>query len=176
MGWQEEGPAIPPAKIKEKLRKLKNQARELLQGFEEAIRPNDVYFALVRVRHEWHPRNAEQRKNLAGHARTEKVRADLNALINWLDQSERALSRRKPGPPVEDAQNVYLLVDSIDNALCAYMNKGLARSEHHRRMMEEIFTIVDREVGRGTIDTAMRQVIAASRRSAGKLRLPGSRV
>jgi hypothetical protein len=116
--WQEEGPKVAPAKTKEKLRKLRSQARELLRGFEEALGHDDVYFALVRVgRNEWHPRNFEQRKKLAEHHRTEKVRADLPALIDWLDQSERALPRRKPGPPAEVAQNVYLFVDSIDNAL-----------------------------------------------------------
>jgi hypothetical protein len=42
-------------------------------------------------------------------------------------------------------------------------------------MMEKIFAIVDLEVGSGAIDTAMRQVIAYNRRSAGKSLLPGSR-
>jgi hypothetical protein len=174
--WQEERPAVLPAKIKEKLRKLRNQAGELLKGFEEALGHDDIYPALVPIQpNEWHPRNFEQRKELAQHHRTEKVRADLKALIDWLDQSERALSRRKPGPPAEDAQNVYLFIDSIDNALRDFTNKRLTRSDHHRKMMEQIFAIVDPKVGKGTIDTAMRQVIAYGRRNDGKLLLPGSR-
>jgi hypothetical protein len=188
---QEERPAVPPAKIKEKLRKLRNQARELLKGFEEALGHDDIYFALVPVGpNEWHPRNFEQRKELAEHHRTEKVRADLRELIDWLDQSERALPRRKPGPPAEVAQNMYLFVDSIDNALREYTNERLKRSDSHQKMMEEIFAIVDPEVGKrkkvgkvekltkegmGRIDTAMRQVIDYGKRSDGKLLLPGSR-
>src|SRR5438445_8827669 len=66
--WQEEGPKVAPAKIKEKLRKLRNQAGELLKGFEEALGHNDVYFALV-PRGPWESRlrNPEQRKELAEH-------------------------------------------------------------------------------------------------------------
>jgi hypothetical protein len=175
-GAWEDRPSVLPAKIKEKLRNLRSQAGKLLKGFEEALGPDDVYFALVPIRpNEWHPRNFEQRKELAEHHRTEKVRADLKALIDWLDQSERALSHRKRGPSVEHAQSVFLFIDSIDNALRYYTNKGLTRSDHHRKMMEEIFAIVDREVGKGTIDTAMRQVIVYGRRTDGKLLLPGSR-
>jgi hypothetical protein len=167
-------------RIRGKLRKLRNQARNLLKSFEEALRHDDVYLALV-PRGPWESRlrNPQQRKELADHYRTEKVRADLVALIDWLDQSERKLSRGKSGPSAEDAQNVYLFVDSIDNVLDYYTNKGLTRSKRHRWMMKQIFAIVahkGHKVGRGTIDTAMRQVIDASRsRRAGKLLLPGSR-
>jgi hypothetical protein len=35
--------SVPPAKIRDKLRKLRNQARELLKGFEEALSHDDVY-------------------------------------------------------------------------------------------------------------------------------------
>jgi hypothetical protein len=166
--------SAPPAKIRKKLRTLRNQARKLLKGFEEALGHDDVYYALVSVGpREWHPRNPEQRKRLAEHHRTEKVRTDLNALIDWLDLSERKLSRGKPG---SSPQNVWLFVEWIDNALDYYTNKRLTRSRRHRRMMEQIFAIVDREVGKGTIDTAMRAAIGAGRsRRAGKL-LPGSRV
>jgi hypothetical protein len=158
---QKRAPAEPPAKLKEKLRKLRSQARELLEGFEEALDHNQIYFALVPVGpEEWY---IEQREKLAEHHRTEKVRAELRALINWLDQGERGLSRRKPGPPAEEAQNVHGLVDSIDNTLRIHAKKRLTRSLHHRKMMEEIFAIVDPKVGKGTIDTAMRQVIAFSR-------------
>jgi len=149
-----------------------------LKGFEEALRHNDVYFALVRVGlNEWHPRNLEQRKKLAEYHRTEKVRADLNALIDWLHQSEQALSRRKPGPSGEDAQNVYLFVDSIDNALHHYTSKGLTRGRRHRRMVEQIFAIAahkGQKVGRGTIDTAMRKVIADRKDDERRPGLPGA--
>jgi hypothetical protein len=171
---QETGSAITPAKIKGKLRRLRNQATELLKSFEDALGHNDVYLALVPVRsNEWHPRSREQRKHLAEHYRTEKVKAELNALVEWLEQRERALSRRKPGPSAENAENVFLFVESIDGTLDYYTNKRLTRSKRHRKMMEEIFSIVDREVGKGTIDTAMRQVCAATGSRRGLL--PGSR-
>jgi hypothetical protein len=156
---QKKSPAVPPAKLKEKLRKLGSQARELLEGFEEALGHDAIYFALVPVGpNEWY---IEQREELAEHHRTEKVRAELKALVNWLGQGERGLSRHKPGPP--DAQHVHGFVDSIDSALRIHANKRLTRTEHHRKMMKEIFAIVDPKVGGGTIDTAMRQVIAFSR-------------
>jgi hypothetical protein len=124
---------------------------------------------------EWHLRNLEQRKNLAEHHRTEKVKADLKALIDWLEQSEQKLSRNKPGPSTESAENVYLFVEIFENALHDWKSEALTRSDHHRKMMEEVFAILDPQVGRGTIDTAMRRVIAAVKsRSAGSL-LPGSR-
>jgi hypothetical protein len=166
-------PVLPPARIRVKLRKLKNQARELLRGFDEALRHDDVYFALVRRPWESRLHNPEPRKGLADHYRTEKVRADLNALIDWLDQSEGKLSTGKSGPSAEDASNVYLFVDLIDNVLDYYTKKGLTRSKHHRRMMEKIFAIVDPKA-KG-IDTAMRQVTDYGKRSDGKLLLPGSR-
>jgi hypothetical protein len=141
-----------------------------LKSFEEALRHDDVYFALVpRGPWESRPRNPQQRKELADHYRTEKVGADLVALIDWLDQSERKLSRGKPGPSAEDAQNVYLFVDSIDNVLRDFTNKRLTRSYPNHKMMEEVFAIVDPKVGKGTIETAMKQVIDE------KLQLPGSR-
>jgi hypothetical protein len=171
----EGGSGVPPAKIRGKLRKLRNQAKELLKSFEEALGHDDVYLALVPVgSNEWHPRNLEQRKRLAEHYRTEKAKAELNDLIDWLEKRERALSRRKPGPSAEQADNVYLFVDLFGNALHHYTNKRLTRSDHHRKMMEEIFAIVDRNVGKGTIDTAMRRVCAARRSRRGLL--PGSRV
>jgi hypothetical protein len=179
LSMQELNPAVPPAKTREKLQKLRNQANELSKSFEEALRHDDVYFALVPVgSNEWHPRNLEQRKHLAEHYRTEKAKADLNALVDWLEQRERALSRRKPGPSADQADNVYWLVNWIDDVLHHYTNKRLARSDHHRAMMKEIFAIVDREVGMGTIDTAMRRVYAArrSRRGVAETLLPGSRV
>ena len=158
---QKRAPAVPPAKLKEKLRKLRSQASELLEGFEEALVHDDIYFALVPVGPD--EGYDEQREKLAEHHRTEKVRAILKALINWFGQGERGLSRRKPGPPAEDAQNVGWFINSIDTALRMYADKRLTRSEHHRKMMEEIFAIVDPKVGKGTIDTAMREVIAISR-------------
>jgi len=173
----QKGGSRPPAKIRGELRKLRNQATELFKSVEQALGKDDVYLALVSVRSgEWHPRNLEQRKHLAEHHRTEKVKADLKALIDWLEQSERQLSRNKPGPSTERAESVYLFVECFENALHHHKAKRLTRSYHHRKMMEEVFAILDRKVGRGTIDTAMRRVIAASKsRSAGKL-LPGSHV
>jgi hypothetical protein len=172
---QEGGPRVPPAKTRNKLRKLRSQAEELLKSFEEAAGHDDVYLALVPVRsNEWHPRNLGQREHLEEHYRTDKAKADLKALVHWVEQRERALSRRKPGPPAERADNVYLFVDLFDNALRHYTKKRLTRSEQHRKMMEEIFSIVDREVGKGTIDTAIRRVCAATESWRGKA-LPGSR-
>src|SRR5262249_20889984 len=147
---QERGSALTPAKIKEKLQKLRSQAKKLLEGFEEALGHDDIYFALVRVgRNEWHPRNFEQRTKLAEHHRTEKVRADLAALIDWLDQSG-ALPRRNPGPSAEHAENVFLFVESIDGTLDYYTNERHTLSKRHRDMMGKIFRVLDREVGSGT--------------------------
>jgi hypothetical protein len=166
---------VPPSEIKEILRRLRDQTSALLKGLEEVLRYDDVLVGPG----EWHPRSCEQRKGLAEHRRIEKERADLSARLEWLDQKKQALSRHPPGPSPEKAANVWLFVDSIDNALHHYTSKGLTRSKRHRRMMEQIFAIVahkDHKVGRGTIDTAMRQVIDASRsRRAAKLLLPGSR-
>jgi hypothetical protein len=111
-------------------------------------------------------------RHLAEHYRTEKVKADLNDLIHWFEQRDRALSRRTPGPSTEQAENVYVLIALLDNALHYHANKKLTRSNKHRKMMEKIFSIVDLEVGRGTIDTAMRQVCAD--RKARRGLLPGS--
>jgi hypothetical protein len=170
---QETGFALMPAKIKEKLRRLRSQARELLEGFEEVLGHDDVYLALVPVGpNEWHPRNFEQREKLAEHRRTEKVRADLNALIDWLDQSVQALPGRKPGPPADRAEYVYVFVEMFGTEFHYYTNKRLTRSKH-LEMMEEIFRIIDREVGPGTIETAMKRVGAARRSRRGLL--PGSR-
>jgi len=167
--------SAPPAKIKRKLQRLRNQTEQLLKSFEEALEQDDLYLALVPVgSNKWHPRSREQRKHLAEHYRTEKVKAELNALVEWLEQSERAVSSGKPGPSAEDAENVHLFVELIDGTLDLYTNKRLTRSEQHRKMMEEIFSIVDREVGRGTIETAMRRVCAAKGSRRGLL--PGSRI
>jgi len=167
------GSAITPAKIRGKLRRLRNQAKELLKSFEDALGHDDVYLALVSVGpNEWHPRSREQRKDLAEHYRTEKAKAELNALIDWLEQSDRALSRRKPGPSADRATNVHLFVEMFGDDLHHYTKKRLTRSAYHCKMMEEIFAIVDLGVGSGTIDTAMRQVCAPRRSRRGLL--PGS--
>jgi hypothetical protein len=151
--------AIRPARIKGTLRKLRNQAKKLLKSFEEAICPDDVYCALVSP-NVYFSCNPEQRKKLAEHRRIEKVSADLNALIDWLDQSERAVSRRgRSGPSVNKADNVSMFISAIDNALSSYMHRRLTRSDE--QMMKEIFAKVDTDVGPGTINTAIRRVIDA---------------
>jgi hypothetical protein len=106
---------------KTKLRKLGNQAKELLEDFEEVL--GTEYFQLVVLigpQIEWHPPNFEQR--VGGTSRrsagalakkgdsammmiqsekfAEQVRADLKALIDWLDQSERAIKREKAGAAI----------------------------------------------------------------------------
>jgi hypothetical protein len=179
------GLEVMPSKIKKKLRKLRNQAKELLEDFEEVLgtafflgQPEEWYLP-----EEWHPRNFEHRvgrtstrsapalSKKLGKAPVmmkeyekfaEQVRADLKTLIDWLDQSERAIGRRKPGrrPP----QRVWLFVGSINNALRDYTGKRLTRSDHHREMMKAIFAIIDPKVGKGTIDTAMKEVIIDARK------------
>jgi hypothetical protein len=164
---------MTPAKIRVKLRRLRNQAKQLLKSFEDVLGHDDLYLALVQVEsNEWHPRNREQRKRLAEHHRVENVKAELEDLIDWLEKRDQALSRRKPGPSTEKVDNVYILVALLDNVLHHHTNKRLTRSDQHCKMMEEIFSIVDREVGRGTIDTAMRRVCADRRSRRGLL--PGS--
>jgi hypothetical protein len=174
LALQETGSAMTPAKIRTKLRRLRNLAKQLVKGFEGALDHDDLYLALFPVGPtEWHPRSREQRKYLAEYHRAEKVRAELNDLIDWLEQRDRALSRRKPGPSIEQADNVYVFVALVDDELHHHTNKRLTRSDQHRAMVKEIFSIVDREVGPGTIDTAMRRVCADRRSRRGLL--PGSR-
>jgi hypothetical protein len=171
---QETGFGLMPARIKEKLRRLRSQASELLEGFEEALGHDDVYLALVPVGpNEWHPRNLEQREKLAEHHRTEKVRADLNALIDWLDRSVQALPDRKPGPSADRAEHVYVFVEMFDTEFHHYTKKRLTLSKH-LEMMKDIFKIIDLEVGPGTIGTAMKRVSTARRSPRGLL--PGSRI
>jgi hypothetical protein len=176
-----------PSKIKKKMRKLRNQAKELLEDFEEVLgtafflgSPEEWYLP-----EEWHPRNFEYRvgrtstrsapalSKKLGKAPVmmkecekfaEQVRADLKTLIDWLDQSERAIGHRKPGP--RPPQRVWLFVGSINNALCDYTGKRLTRSDHHRQMMQEIFAIIDPKVKvrKGRIDTAMKEVIVDARK------------
>jgi hypothetical protein len=175
LALQKASPAITPAKVRETLRRVSTQAKQLLKSFEAALDHDEVYLALVSLGPgEWHPRSREQRKDLAEHYRTEKAKAELNGLIDWLEQSNRALSRRNPGPSADQAENVHLFVELFDIELNHHTNKQLTRSYQHRKMIEEIFSILDREVGKGTIDTAMRRVRAARRSRRGLL--PGSHV
>jgi hypothetical protein len=171
---QEMGSSITLAKISVELRRLRRQAKELLKSLEQALSRDDVYIALLPVHpNEWHPRSREQRKHLAEHDRPEKAKAELDALVDWLEQRYRALSRRKPGPSADHAENVYVFVEMFDNELHHYTDERLTRSKQHRYMMERIFAILDPAVGPGTIDTAMRRVCAARRSRRGLL--PGSR-
>jgi hypothetical protein len=91
---------MTPAKIRGKLRRLRNQAKDLLKGFEDALSHRDILPALEAISHEFVtdtlPDSSEPRER--PYPRTEKAKAKLNALIVWFEESERALPRGKPRP------------------------------------------------------------------------------
>jgi hypothetical protein len=169
---------MKPAEIRGKLRGLRNQAEDLLKGFEDALSHRDVLVALGAISHEFvmdtlygvpdSLETARERDRLSGYHRTDKVKADLKALIVWLEESERALPRGNPGRPADQVNAVHLFLDWFDHVLYRYTNERLKRSKRHRRMIEEVFAILDRDVGPGTIETAMRRVRAA-RKSTRKI-------
>ena len=58
---------------------------------------------------------------------------------------------------------MHLFLDWFDHVLYRYTKERLTRSKRHRRMIEEVFAILDADVGPGTIETAMRRIRAARR-------------
>lgn len=144
-----------PAKTRAELAALGKRTLDLRKSLAKLLDNPRAHVALTLGNNSPQEFAGAMRDKLA-HRRIENAMTELDGLGRWLSVALNRVAKGKPGAK-EKALLVQLFVAALDYVLQRFTGRAISRS-YKNNFVQQVCRIADPEIGRGTIDDAIKRL------------------